>query len=346
MGENKKKISVIVPCYNVAAFIDRCMLSITEQSLGMDSIEIICIDDASTDDTWSYLQKWEQRFPEDIILIRQEKNRRPGAARNLGLLYASAEWIAYVDADDWLEVDYLELLYGPVRRYECDAVVCRFIRDTSDQIEKPDKRYRSNGKGQYIIADTKEKKKKRFCDGSLGFGPWAKLLRKNLIMENKILFPEGLSYEDMYWLPLLYAYIEKVYVLDDRLYHYYVNPDSTTLCNNASHHMDMLYIQLMKWMDYNDRGLLQEYREELEKDALNDAVCTMTQFIVLYDKPSFLFFQMEREMLKNHISQYRYEEYRADLDQTSRLLLDILYSPLDEPAFLLVIEQVKGRLVK
>ena len=150
----------------------------------------------------------------------------------------------------------------------------------------------------------------------------------------------------MYWLPLLYAYIEKVYVLDDRLYHYYVNPDSTTLCNNASHHMDMLYIQLMKWMDYNDRGLLQEYREELEKDALNDAVCTMTQFIVLYDKPSFLFFQMEREMLKNHISQYRYEEYRADLDQTSRLLLDILYSPLDEPAFLLVIEQVKGRLVK
>ena len=95
-----KKISVIIPCYNVVRWIDRCMTSIAAQTMGIECLEIICIDDASSDGTWEHLQKWEQSFPEQIILIRQEVNRRQGAARNLGLQYASADWIAFVDADD------------------------------------------------------------------------------------------------------------------------------------------------------------------------------------------------------------------------------------------------------
>lgn len=344
MKERIKKISVVIPCYNVASYIDRCMESITKQTIGMESLEIICIDDASTDDTWSHLQKWEQRSPEDLLLIRQEKNRRPGAARNLGSMYASADWIAFVDADDWLESGYFETLYTPVTRYECDVVVCSFIRDAfglSKETERGDRR-----QGKYIVADTKEKKKKLFRDGSLGFGPWAKLLRKSLIMEHGIFFPEDLAYEDMYWLPLLYAYAERIYVSEERLYHYFVNPDSTTLRSDTDHHLDMLAIQMLKWVDYGKRGLFDGYQEELERDALNDAVCFMTQFVVLYDQPPFPFFQKQRELLKERVSECRYGHYRPGLDQISRLLLDILYLPLDEPAFLQIIEHVKKQLVK
>ena len=61
-----RKISIIIPCYNVAPYIDRCMASIAVQTIGMDSLEIICIDDASTDDTWAHLRKWEQVFPDQI----------------------------------------------------------------------------------------------------------------------------------------------------------------------------------------------------------------------------------------------------------------------------------------
>lgn len=344
MGERIKTISVIIPCYNVALYIDRCMLSVKNQTIGMDSLEIICIDDASTDDTWFHLQKWEQRFQEDVILIRQEKNQRPGAARNLGLMYASAEWVAFVDADDWLDTDYFEMLYNPVKRYECEVVACSFIRDTIETKNKSEKKNRKQGK--YIVADTKDRKKKLFLDGSLGFGPWAKLIRKSLLMNHAIFFPEGLSYEDVYWLPLLYAYVEKVYVFDECAYHYFMNPGSITLCHNADHHLDMLSIQLMKWTDYGERGLLSQYQEELEKDALNDAICTMTQFAVLYDEPSFTFYRMERELLKKHIPEFKYEYYRPELDSTSRLLLDILYSSLDESAFLQIMEQVKAKLIR
>lgn len=344
MGERRKKISVIIPCYNVAPYIDRCLSSVKDQTIGMDSLEIICIDDASTDDTWLRLQKWEQRFPEDVLLIRQEKNQKPGAARNIGLMYASAEWVAFVDADDWLDTDYFEMLYNPMQKYECEVVVCSFIRDICDPENTSEIKPRKQGK--YIVADTKDRKKKLFLDGSLGFGPWAKLIRKSLLMNHEIFFPEGLSYEDIYWLPLLYAYVEKAYVFDECAYHYFLNPDSTTLCNNADHHMDILSIQLRKWTDYSERGLLSEYQEELEKDALNDAVCTMTQFVVLYDEPSFSFYRMEREFLKRRIPEFRYKYYRPNLDPTSRLLLDILYSSLDESAFLQIMEQVKAKLIR
>ena len=90
-----KKVSIIIPCYNVERWIDRCMTSIAVQTMGIDDLEIICIDDASTDGTWKHLQKWEQSFPENVLLIRLEENRRQGAARNIGLQYASAEWISF-----------------------------------------------------------------------------------------------------------------------------------------------------------------------------------------------------------------------------------------------------------
>ncbi len=341
-----KKISVIIPCYNVGLYIDRCITSIINQTTGIENLEIICVDDASIDDTWSHLQKWEQCFPENIILIQQEKTRRPGAARNLGLLYASAEWIAFVDADDWLERDYFEQLYEPVLRYECDVVACRFVRDASIQPKQTDKKMKKRGKRQYIAANTKEIKKRMLRDGSLGFGPFVKIIRKKFLIDHEIFFPEELAYEDMYWLPLLSLYAEKVYIIEESLYHYFVNPNSITLHSNASHHMDMLSIQLMKWTDYERRGLYQEYREELERDALNDAVCTMTQLIVLQDKPSFSFFMMERELIRKHIPTDKYAYYRVELDLTSALLLDILYSSLDETGFYQIIGQVKERLVK
>ena len=63
------------------------------QTIGLEKLEIICVDDASTDGTWDRLLLWEQLYPEQVILLRQETNRRQGAARNLGLQYALADWI-------------------------------------------------------------------------------------------------------------------------------------------------------------------------------------------------------------------------------------------------------------
>ena len=76
---------------------------------------------------------------------------------------------------------------------------------------------------------------------------WGKLIRKSLLIENTVLFPEHLTYEDTYWGFLLHMYTEKVYFLEETLYHYFVNENSTVLQMNSEHHLDLLTVQLMLW---------------------------------------------------------------------------------------------------
>ncbi|MCR4674481.1 MAG: glycosyltransferase, partial [Lachnospiraceae bacterium] len=102
------KISVIIPCYNVEKWIDRCLESVICQTIGLDKMEILCIDDCSSDSTLLKLKAWEERYPEHFIIIESSENGRQGTARNIGLSYATGEWISFIDSDDWVEKDYLE----------------------------------------------------------------------------------------------------------------------------------------------------------------------------------------------------------------------------------------------
>jgi glycosyltransferase involved in cell wall biosynthesis len=73
------------------------------QTIGLEHLEVIAVNDASTDRTLEKLYQWERRFPENIMVITYEKNIRQGGARNIGLQYASGEYIGFVDADDWID---------------------------------------------------------------------------------------------------------------------------------------------------------------------------------------------------------------------------------------------------
>lgn len=117
-----KKISVIIFCRNVGTYIDRCMASIAAQTIGMDEMEIICVDAGSFDDTWERLQRWEQLFPEHVLLIPLREECGLETARGIALQYASAEWIAFADAGDRIEPDHLVRLYEDVVNHR-DGVV-------------------------------------------------------------------------------------------------------------------------------------------------------------------------------------------------------------------------------
>ena len=95
-----KKISVIIPCYNAQAYIPRCLHSIFSQTIGMETLEIILVNDASTDHTLDILLQFENKFPDSVIVVNLEQNIRQGGARNVGLSYASGEYVAFLDADD------------------------------------------------------------------------------------------------------------------------------------------------------------------------------------------------------------------------------------------------------
>ncbi len=336
-----KKISVIIPCYNMAQYLDRCMTSVVRQTIGMDALEIICIDDASTDDTWECLKKWEQLFPENIVLIHSDVNGKPGMARNIGLRYVSADYIAFVDADDWLEKDYLEKLYRPVETYQCDVVACGAILDSSDQLTYFSERERDAGSEEYFSAAAKDVKKLLFRYRILGETVWGKVIRRGLFRERKMVFPEGLFYEDVYWMPQLYMYAAGVYVMGEKLYHHYWNPDSVVFSRNTDHHRDALTIQSMKWESYIKRNFLKKFRKELEWDSLHDAIGITNMIVARYDRPPFSFFEAERRFMKEHVPDYRGNPYIADLKEFPRFLLELLYSDIDEAGFYQVAAKLK-----
>jgi glycosyltransferase involved in cell wall biosynthesis len=94
------KVSVIIPCYNVEKYIERCLESLERQTIGIGHMEIICVDDASSDGTEDILRSWEKKYPGSIKVVLSERNNRQGAARNIGMQYASGDWVSFVDSDD------------------------------------------------------------------------------------------------------------------------------------------------------------------------------------------------------------------------------------------------------
>ncbi len=112
------KVSVIMPAYNVEQYIEKSVLSVMNQTL--EDIELIIVNDASTDSTWEKICELADQFPKKIKAINLERNMRQGGARNQGIRAAAGEYIAFVDGDDWIKEDMLEKFYQAISENDAD----------------------------------------------------------------------------------------------------------------------------------------------------------------------------------------------------------------------------------
>ncbi len=125
-----KKVSVVVPAYNSSKTIKRCLDSLVNQTL--EDIEIIVVNDASTDDTWDIMSEYESRFPDKLIIVNEMVNKGSGGARNVAFDMASGEYIGLVDSDDYVELDMYENLYERARLDNSDIVDCGFFSESTN----------------------------------------------------------------------------------------------------------------------------------------------------------------------------------------------------------------------
>lgn len=326
-----KLISIIVPCYNVEKYIDRCFASLLDQTIGFDKLELIFVDDCSTDGTWDKLTAIEAAHPESVMIIHCDENGRQGRARNIGLQYASAPYIGFVDSDDWIEPDMYEKLYAKMSTYQCDIVKCQDWRDTAqpDQTLAP----KLTGEQDRLFKiDTVEKRKIFITCSSIGYGVWDKLFTRDFLRQNNIFFPEKVAYEDHFFTTLLYFYAKNIYILEERLYHYYVNPASTVLLPDASHHFDILTVHKMLWAECESRGFLTEYHKEVEYLFLTLCYLVSMKIISLRLKkaPYNFFLELKEETLKR-IPDYHMNPYIKDyITEKNQLLLRLLDLPISE----------------
>lgn len=124
------KVSVIVPVYNAEKTLAKCLGNLVHQTL--QDIELILVNDCSKDNSFQILLDCESQFSEKVIVVDLPENQGPGGARNVGLQYASGEYVGFVDSDDMVDVTMYEKLYAEAKRGDFDIVDCGFLDENED----------------------------------------------------------------------------------------------------------------------------------------------------------------------------------------------------------------------
>ncbi len=235
-------ISVIIPCYNASDCISNCLNSIFGQKTEVQ-IEVICVDDRSTDNTVEVLTAWEARYPESLTVILLEENGKQGRARNFALSYAAGNYVTYVDADDEVLPGYFDRLYETMLKNDCEAAGCGYrlaFPDHTDDV--PVWAEPALFDFENSVADMQ----KYLMCLAWKTSPWGRLYRTDFLRENGILFAEGLFMEDILFSDRCLKYMKRYAHIPDTLYLYRFNPNGTMASEKAKDYfLDTAVVQNM-----------------------------------------------------------------------------------------------------
>lgn len=215
MEKNSIKVSVVVLVYNLEKYLPRCLNALVNQTL--KEIEILCVDDGSTDSAPQIIDDYAKKYP-NLIKAFHKENGGENTTRNYGLERAVGEYITFVDTDDYMEPKWAETLYEQAKQNDADIAVCGFER--IDMLTN-----KVVGKdllgGKKIIKNINSKDD--FC-AFINPAPWNKLYKREKIKELRFLNLRCFS--DMMFLASSFTKIKKVVIIPEVLYHYFLRYDS------------------------------------------------------------------------------------------------------------------------
>jgi glycosyltransferase involved in cell wall biosynthesis len=233
------KVSVIIPFFKVASFIERCAESLLTQTLA--DVEFIFVDDASPDSSRSLLEQVIARYPErQTRIVTHPVNKGLPGARNTGLEAATGDFIYHCDSDDWIEADLLERMYDAAQANGADYVYCDFFLNFGEK-----ERYMGNPD----YSDPEQMIKEGFMAGLMKYNVWNKLVRRDLYTESGIRFPEGHGMGEDMTMILLAAKAHRVAHVRKALYHY-VKLNTNAYSNTFSQrHIDDIFFNVNRTIE-------------------------------------------------------------------------------------------------
>ena len=250
------KVSIILPVYNVENYIEKCLDSLLKQSL--KEIEIIIINDGSTDNSLKKIEKYKE---DERIIIINKKNEGLTKTRNTGLKIAQGKYVYHMDSDDYLESkDALEKMYNKSENDELDILIFDFYRET-----KGEKNYVVN----IDVSDNQEILKENYIrdliKGKWGMTVWSKLIKKDLFTTNNVIFPEDIFYgEDLITSLKLGYFAKRIGKLNEVLYNYVQHEtQGTKQINREKRFSDSYsyYIKMEKFL--KERNMYFKFKSEL-----------------------------------------------------------------------------------
>ena len=301
------KLSVIVPVYNMVAGgkLENCLNSLVNQDV--EDMEIIAVDDKSTDDSLQMLYRYSEKYGDRFVTIASPENKRQGGAKNLGLGRAKGEWIGFIDSDDWISKDMFSKLLQKAEETGADVVGCDYL--LTDEIGKETGEVVPNNTQEQTGVLGEEQYRALLLDpGSMVI----KIYKRAIFEENHIRFPEKMFYEDnaIGVLPLMHAkHFERV---PEAMYYYYQNPNSTVHTISLARCEDRVKAAEIYLDECQKRGFYEKYAQEIDYKIYELGYRnTLYSYLQASKCPSFKFVKRMQKFLLEQVPNFDKNIYYA-----------------------------------
>lgn len=312
------KVSVIVPVYNVELYLRECLDSIINQTL--KEIEILCIDDCGTDNSYNILEEYAKK-DNRIKIISHKENKGLGPARNTGIKESKGEYISFIDSDDYISKDYYENLYKTAKKYDSDVVNTLNIKfDRNKKLSKfyytfTDKEF----EGSWNLNDIENS----FSKKSIAPYVWNKIYKTSFLLENNLYFMDmKFGVEDANFTIKLMAHNPKISFNNIPIYYYRQRENSLShsnivkttpiSANNAITHMtDALNYYKNNYPEFLDDIYLKVFVPALNFYSASSQTTKRELYQKFHDFVKQLSIEEYKINKKNGFENYAFNQYLA-----------------------------------
>lgn len=268
---NKDWISIIVPIYNTEKYLDRTLTSLLNQTY--KNIEIILVNDGSTDSSENICLKY-LKINKNIKYYYKE-NGGQGSARNLGLKKVTGSYIMFVDSDDYISSNAIEILYNKAQKEKAELVFCAYNKGNKDNYKYHSAIFNNkfDDKTNYLLENA---------------GPCNALISKRLIEKINFQFPENIIYEDLTVIPILGMMANKLVYIREPLYFYEQRINSTMNQTNYNKKLEDIFISINYLLD-NYKKMNLQFPDIIEFIVIRRFMSASLRFIEFNDPKDCIF---------------------------------------------------------
>ena len=303
------KVSVIVPIYNVEKYLKKCLDSLVGQTL--KDIEILAINDGSPDNSQKIVDEYVKKY--DNIKSYIKENGGQSDARNFGLEKAKGDYIVFVDADDWIDKDFLKVMYENAKAHNSDIVICDFEEIYENGVTKIKKEIDKNIEDiqkAYMIAMP------GFCN---------KMFKKDFLIKIDFKFINNIFYEDLAIYPIVAAKTNNISYIDRALYKYRIRQGSTM---NQQKNTKRL-LDIFKVFEYIESGMesisnKENFYEEIEYIYINHLLHAASLRFIKYKDENENLIKISK-IMKTKYPKWRKNKYYKKENWKYKLICYLLY---------------------
>ncbi len=280
----KPIISVIVPVYNVEKYLPQCLDSILCQTFS--NIEIICVNDGSTDKSRKILEEYKNK--DSRIKIVDKKNGGLSSARNAGMAVAQGEFYSYIDSDDWVTPDMLEKLYENITTFNSDIAICAVHQfdETKQKIDDSNPYYTLGYFDKSFDNTTFSYKDVKPFIMDVCVMAWNKLYRRSLIEECNAKYPDGFIFEDGPFFFSIFFKTNRVSIVREFLYYYRINRKNSIIQKAGMKFLNVIDVVEMMFSKIKDLPDFDDIRYTFFRKKVEDILYRFQNLKQIY-KPAF-----------------------------------------------------------